>query len=101
MSNVEALATERQQLRADLLAHRVPKRVPIYVSFTLEACCSHAGVDLMQSHYDFALREKAFESVCRDFYSDVCPVFDKRYPTAYQILGARNWVLGSGGAVQH
>ncbi len=101
MSDVQALFAERSQLRADLMAHKVPKRVPVYPSFTLEAACSHAGVDLMQAHYRPDLREQAFESICRDFYADCCPALDLRFPASYQILGARNWILGSNGAVQH
>ena len=92
---------ERLQIRADSIEGRVPKRIFMNSRFTLEAACGYAGVDLAKAHYDMELTEKAFEAICRDFYSDALPVGNIRYPAPYQILGAKNWVLGSNGAVQH
>jgi len=97
MANFE----ERFQIRSDLLAGKIPKRIFVNPMFTLEAACGYAGVDLLKTHYDMELREKAFDAICKDFYSDSVPVLDLRYPESYQILGARNWVLASNGVVQH
>jgi hypothetical protein len=89
------------QIRADSLAGKVPKRPYVAPMFALEAACGYAGVDLAQAHYNMELTEKAFDAVCRDFYSDALPILNLRYPASYQILGAKNWVLGSNGVVQH
>jgi hypothetical protein len=83
------------------MAHKVPKRVPVYYFFALEAACGYANVDVMETHYNPELRLRAFEAVCRDFYADCLPVLDLRFPAPYQILGAKNWILASNGAVQH
>lgn len=95
------LFQERVQIREDLMAHKQPKRVPVYVNFALEAACGLGGVDLLKTHYDFSLYEKAFDKVCDTFYSDSIPCGNLRFPPSYQLLGAKNWILGSGGAVQH
>lgn len=96
-----ALQQERVQIRADLLAGRVPKRVFVTGLITLEAACGYAGVDLHRAHYDLALMEKAYTAICRDFYFDALPLLNIRHPVVYEILGAKNWVLASNGAIQH
>jgi hypothetical protein len=101
LSNFETLTAERNEIRADLFSGKRPKRVPIYPNFSLEAACGLAGVGLLESHYDLALAETAHEKVCEVFYSDAFPSMNLRYPPVYQILGAKNWILASNGAVQH
>jgi hypothetical protein len=101
MSTVEELANERFQVRNDLLAGKKPKRVFLYPSFTMEAACGYAGIDLMQAHYSMELTEKAFDKICADFIADTLPVANLRFPPVYQLLGARNWITASNGAVQH
>lgn len=95
------LFNERMQIRQDSIDLKTPKRLFVNAQFTLEAACSHAGIDLMKAHYDFELTEKAYEKVCQDFYSDSLPVMNLRFPPFYQILGAKNWILGSNGVMQH
>ncbi|MDR3225144.1 MAG: uroporphyrinogen decarboxylase [Clostridiales Family XIII bacterium] len=92
---------ERKKIRDDLVALRKPARVPVFSLFTLEAACGLADVSLMASHYDAAIAESAYEKVCETFYSDALPVFNLRFPSVYDILGSKNWVLGSNGAMQH
>jgi hypothetical protein len=84
-----------------LVALRTPKRVPVFALFTLEAAAGLADVRLLDCHYDLALAEKAHALVCETFYSDSLPSVNLRYPPVYDILGSKNWVMGSGGAVQH
>jgi hypothetical protein len=95
------LFAERSAIRADLLAGNRPKRAPVFASFTLEAACGLAGVSLLDAHYDLALAEAAHEKVCELFYSDSFPSGNLRHPPVYQLLGAKNWILSSSGAVQH
>jgi hypothetical protein len=101
LSGIAELYEERNAVRADLFAGRRPKRVFVYAHFTLEAACGLAGVSLMDAHYDLGLAERAHEKVCELFYSDAFPSMNLRYPPVYQLLGAKNWVLASNGAVQH
>ena len=75
--------------------------MPVYAGFTLEAACGLAGISLLDAHYDLALAEKAHVKVCETFYSDSIPTGNLRYPPVYQLLGAKNWILASNGAVQH
>jgi len=95
------LFAERMELHDDLFAGKRPKRTPVYASFTLEAACGLAGISLIDAHYDTGLAEKAQEKICETFYSDSMPSTNLRYPPVYQLLGARNWILASNGAVQH
>jgi hypothetical protein len=92
---------ERNKVREDLLAGKKPKRALVYPRFTMEAGCGLAGINLMEAHYNTEKREKAYDKICETFYSDTLPIRDTRYPGVYQLLGAKNWRLGSGGAVQH
>ncbi|MDR1318236.1 MAG: hypothetical protein LBJ90_01310 [Treponema sp.] len=101
MNNTRELLEERKALREDLLAGKKPKRVLAYPRFTLEAGCGLTGTNLMEAHYNTEQREKAYDGICKTFYSDTLPIRDTRYPGTYQLLGAKNWILASGGAVQH
>ncbi|MDL2214072.1 uroporphyrinogen decarboxylase [Clostridia bacterium OttesenSCG-928-O13] len=101
MSNAQELLQERLELREDLVAHKVPGRVPMYLRFSAEAACGLAGVDLMRAHYDIELMEKAYTAVCDTFVSDANPCSNIRFPASYQLLGARNWILSSSGVMQH
>ena len=99
--NTAELFAERCEIRADLFAGKRPKRLPVYVSFSLEAACGLAGIPLLDAHYDTDLAAQAHEKVCQTFYSDDMPSLNLRYPPVYQLLGAKNWILASNGAVQH
>ncbi len=97
---VDDLRAERICMREDLLAGRTPKRVPLVVKFQLEAACDFAGVDLRRALYDPALVEKACTAVCAHFPSDTFPVVNLRFPWSFQMLGSKNWVVSSTGAIQ-
>ncbi len=92
---------ERFQIRQDTIAGKIPKRVFVSPNVSLEAACIYAGVPLVKAHFDRSLVEQAYRKVTEDFYADSFACMDLRYVTSYQILGAKNWVLGSNGAVQH
>jgi hypothetical protein len=101
LSDFETLVAERNEIREDLFSGKRPKRVLVFPNFSLEAACGLADVSLLDSHYDPALAEKTYEKICDTFYSDTFPMTNLRYPPVYQILGTKNWVLASNGAVQH
>jgi hypothetical protein len=92
---------ERMELRTDLLSGKVPKRIPIYVNFQLDAACELAGVDLFKAHYDPALMDQVYSKLCDTFFADSMPVSNLRFAPAYQALGSKNWVMGSKGNMQH
>jgi hypothetical protein len=92
---------DKQQIREDLLAGRVPRRVFMQLTFTLEAACGLAGIDLVKAHFDPETKAKAYEKVCETFYSDAFPMENVRWPEVYLPLGARNWRMSSTGVMQH
>lgn len=101
LSTPAELFTERTAIRNDLLARETPARVPVWVTFTPEAACGFAGIEVRKAYYDIELVEKGLARVCADFYSDAMPVSMPRFPILYEMLGAKNWAIGSGGVLQH
>ena len=102
MSTVEELLKERTEIRSDLLAGKKPKRVLVAPAFSWEFAIQLAGVDMKEAHYNFAeSTEKAIEKVCQTFPVDVSPTRTLRFANVYQHLGAKNWVMGSNGVIQH
>ncbi|MDR1588066.1 MAG: hypothetical protein LBS57_11470 [Treponema sp.] len=101
MDNTAVRMQERSRARSDLLAGKRPDRVLIFTHFSGEAACGFAGVKLIEAHYRRELLEQAFDKICAYFYSDANPIVYIRYPPVYQLLGSRNWLLASNGAVQH
>ena len=92
---------ERMELRTDLLSGKVPKRMPVYVNFSMEAACEFAGLDVVRAHYEPEVMEKAYDTLCGAVFSDSLPVGNLRHAASYQILGAKNWVMASNGSMQH
>lgn len=101
MTDMLALSQERTQLFHDLIDGKIPKRVPISGSFAHEFAIQYAGRDLTEAQWDTNELEPIFEKTCQDFYSDLLPVSAFRLPSFYQILGSRNFVMGSNGFLQH
>jgi hypothetical protein len=98
---MQALSSERTQLFNDIIDGKIPKRVPISVAFPIEFCIQYAGKDLATTQWDSTDLEEVFEKICQEFYSDTLPVMAFRFPSWYKILGAKNWVMGSNGFLQH
>jgi len=101
MSATAELQKERMEVRNDLLSGKRPKRVFVNAFFTLESACGYAGIDLMKAHFNKELELHAFDKISADFYSDVLPTLNFRFASTYQLLGAKNWILGSDGTIQH
>lgn len=101
-SDVVSLAQERTQLFKDVIDGKIPKRVPVNPSLTLEFAIEYAGKDLGEVQWDHNLLEEVYEKVCQDFVSDTNPAaMNLRNPVHYQILGARNFIMSSSGFMQH
>lgn len=101
MTDKTALAQERTQLFSDVLEGRIPKRVPVYGFIQNEFAIQYAGYDLTVAQWDSDLFEVVVDKICQDFFTDNVPVMTVRYPSIYRLLGSRNWIMGSGGLIQH
>ncbi|AOY74769.1 uroporphyrinogen decarboxylase family protein [Clostridium formicaceticum] len=96
------LAQERTQLFRDLVDNKIPKRVPIgAVRFSSEFAIQYADKDLAKEQWDTARLEEILDKVCQDFASDTLPLSSIRFPSYYKILGAKTFVMGSSGFLQH
>ncbi|SNS06739.1 Uroporphyrinogen decarboxylase (URO-D) [Anaerovirgula multivorans] len=102
VQDVKALQEERTQLFKDVFDGKIPKRVPVSPSLTIEFAIQYAGKDLAEVQWDYQLLEEVYEKVCQDFVSDTNPAaMNLRNPIFYKLLGARNFVMSSGGFMQH
>lgn len=101
MRDAKELKAERQKLRDDFLLRHAPARAPVYPTFSLEFACGLAGIDFKAANEDDTLAEKAYDALCGAFYADALPFIGARIPAVYEALGAKNWVMGSGGSIQH
>lgn len=101
MTDAATLAQERTQIINDVLEGRIPKRVPVIPALTYEFSVEYAGLDLRSAPWDTANFETVCDKVCQDFYADYFPVIHLRFPALYKTLGAKNWVVGSNGFMQH
>ncbi|AOY74771.1 uroporphyrinogen decarboxylase family protein [Clostridium formicaceticum] len=102
MTDVKALQQERIQLFTDLYDGKIPKRVPINASFSIEFAIQYAQKDLGELQWNTPLLEEAFDKVGQDFFTDYNPCgLSLRNPLHYQLLGARNFVMSSSGFMQH
>ncbi|MEF9919119.1 MAG: uroporphyrinogen decarboxylase family protein, partial [Eubacterium sp.] len=98
----ENLHQERQEIFHDLYEGKTPKRIPIAACGTVEFAIQYSGLNTLEAQWNPETLEKSFRKVTEDFYSDVLPVRDAvRFPVFYQILEARNFVMGSQGFLQH
>jgi Uroporphyrinogen decarboxylase (URO-D) len=102
MKDVKLLQEERTQLFKDLFDGKIPKRVPININFSLEFAIQYSGKDLAKSQWDTSELEEIYEKVCTDFVTDTNPAgLQLRNPLLYKTLGARNFIMGSSGFMQH
>ncbi|HZK25619.1 MAG TPA: uroporphyrinogen decarboxylase family protein [Oscillospiraceae bacterium] len=101
MTDIRALEKEREQIFINLYRGKVPTRVPVSNPMALEACLEYAGANPVEVLWDVSKTEAVFDQVNTDFYSDTSVGGTRRYPSFYQVLGARSFVMSSTGAMQH
>lgn len=101
MSVVAEVADEKTQLFRDLINGKVPKRVPISNSASMEFAIQYAGMDLAETQWDTTKLEVVYNKFCQDFVSDINPVASLRNAVFYQILGSKAIIMGSNGYMQH
>lgn len=101
MSEMLAQAKERNQIFQDIDEGKIPKRVPVYTWMDITYIMQYAGVDLKRAQWDVSGFRNMIEVGAKSFASDINPAtFTRLYPV-YKILGAKNFVMGSGGQIQH
>jgi len=101
LTDVVALAKEREQLFKDLFSGKTPKRVPVTNPATLEYAIQYYGKDLAEAQWDVPSLEPILDKFSEEFPSDTTPIGSLRLPAHYQILGSKAIVMGSGGFMQH
>ncbi|AOT71004.1 uroporphyrinogen decarboxylase family protein [Geosporobacter ferrireducens] len=102
MTDVKALQQENIQMFQDVFNGKLPKRVPIGAArFSSEFAIQYAEKDLAEAQWDTSTLEEILDKVCQDFPSDTLPLSSIRFPSYYKILGARTFVMGSSGFLQH
>lgn len=101
MTDMKMLAAERNQLFEDIDAGKIPKRVPTGELFEIGYVMQYAGFNLKEAQFDMAKILEAHEAGARDFECDINPAVLNRPANVYHILGARNFVMGSNGSIQH
>ncbi|KPU42476.1 hypothetical protein OXPF_42610 [Oxobacter pfennigii] len=99
--DVGILKQERKELFDDLYNGRIPKRVPITIKVNNDFGMQYVGMDTIDVQWHPAKMEEAADAICRDFFSDTNPFGSRRYPAFYQFMGAKTFVMGSNGFLQH
>ena len=101
MEEMLAQARERNQLFQDIDEGKIPKRVPVYTWMDITYIMQYADVDLKEAQWDVGGFRDMIEVGGKSFASDINPAtFTRLYPV-YKILGAKNFIMGSGGQIQH
>lgn len=101
MADVTALANERQQVIKDLYFGNVPARVPVSNPLALDAMCEYAGASVAEVYWDITKAEHVFDKTNQDFPADSGPGGTRRYPSFYQLLGSKPFMMSSSGTMQH
>ncbi|NTW72076.1 MAG: uroporphyrinogen decarboxylase [Eubacteriaceae bacterium] len=92
---------EKNKLFEDVYDGKTPKRVPMLTNADNAFCLEYAGMDLRTEQFSVQKNLEAIDLASREFDSDVVMGLLFRLPTMYKILGARNFVMGSDGFIQH
>ncbi|MEW9124528.1 MAG: uroporphyrinogen decarboxylase family protein [Thermotaleaceae bacterium] len=96
-----AQTQERNQLFQNIDEGKMPKRVPIYTWMDITYIMQYAGVDLKKAQWNVSGFRDMIEVGAKSFSSDVNPAtFTRLYPV-YSMLGAKNFIMGSSGQIQH
>lgn len=101
MPAIKQKQQERKILFEDLYNGKIPKRVPIISLLPIEFCIEYAGLPLAETQWTLNGIEKALEKTFQITSSDYYPFGFNRFPAHLQILGARGFVMGSSGFIQH
>ncbi|MFZ7132975.1 MAG: uroporphyrinogen decarboxylase family protein [Eubacteriales bacterium] len=101
MTDAKVLSQERMQIFKDLFDGNVPTRIPISNPLTLDSSAQYVGMNVAEIYWDTQKIEEVFNKICTDFPADTAPYSGRRYPSFYQVLGAKPFVMSSTGHMQH
>ena len=101
MNDPKRLQQEKTKLFEDVYDGIIPKRVPIRANLSLEFCIQYAGLSLAETQWTLDGVEEALNKACAISNSDTLPLAHARYPAHLQLMGAKTFVMGSNGYIQH
>ncbi|MFZ7133281.1 MAG: uroporphyrinogen decarboxylase [Eubacteriales bacterium] len=101
-NDLKKLKQERQQIFNGVYSNKIPKRVPINVSLTLDVIAGYANINRKDALWNPNLVEISALELGEKIFSDVC-LFggNPRVPSSSQAMGSINSVMGSTGLMQH
>jgi len=100
--DLKELQAERTAIFRDVYSNKIPKRVPVNLSLTLEFTAGFGNLNMAEAQWNLSLLEEPADKLCQTFYSDSCPFGGSmRYPSYYQTLKSQSFVMGSNGFIQH
>ena len=100
--DIKELQAERTGIFRDVYSNKIPKRVPVNLSLTLEFTAGFGNLNMAEAQWNLSLLEDAADKLCQTFYSDSCPFGGSmRYPSYYQTLQSQSFIMGSNGFIQH
>lgn len=92
---------EKNQLFEDVYDGKIPKRVPILLNLDNAFCLEYAKMDLKTEQFSIDKNIEAIDITTADLDSDTIAGLMFRIPTLYKLLGAKNFIMGSDGFIQH
>lgn len=99
--NSRKITAEKNQLFEDVFDGKMPERVPILSSGDNSFCLGYVGFDLRREQYSIEKNLEAIEKTTKDFDTDSIFATMVRIPQMYKVLGAKNFVMGGDGFLQH
>ena len=79
----------------------IPKRVPIGAVLPLEFCIQYGGLDLGKTQWTLDGVYEATDRLCGELPLESAPLGTPRYPAYLTLLGAKTYVMGDSGFMQH
>jgi len=101
MDERKKIIEERAQIFRDIYEGKLPKRVPVATKVDITYAIQYSGFNLKEAQWNLDLLEEVIDKVSKDLESDVVPTVILRFPLMYKLLGAKNFVMGSEGFIQH
>ena len=101
MSDAATLSKERLAIYRDIYRGNVPARVPVSNPLSLDAMVQYAGANVAEIYWDMTKAEAVFDKICTEFVADSMPGGTRRYPSFYQLLGSKPFIMSSAGTMQH
>ncbi|WP_195268201.1 uroporphyrinogen decarboxylase family protein [Eubacterium sp. 1001713B170207_170306_E7] len=79
----------------------IPKRVPVGAVLPLEFCIQYGGLKLGETQWTLEGVYEAADKLCSELPLESVPLGTPRYPAYLTLLGAKTYVMGDSGFMQH